>query len=124
MVYDRTSVLNVQNKSQSEFTQELSKVLASAGLDVNLDVQFKEMIPITCSSRTTTCTSFLAGISAAGDANNGLNTMGYKAKDGSTDGFVMAGHSVDGDETSVVQPYDTSTVDGTVKEFSSVASNS
>lgn len=117
------SALDQQNISQDSITQELTNLLRSANLDVELDVQFHEITPITCSSRDTSCSIFLAGISAAGDLNNGLNTMGYKATQGTTVGFVMAKHSIDGDETSVVQPYDTTTVDGTVKTVSGSSSN-
>ena len=117
------STLDKQNVSQETFKQELLNLLQSESLEVELDVRYHDVTQITCSSRTTSCSTFLAGISAAGDLNNGLNTMGYKATKSSTVGFVMAKHSIDGDETSVVQPYNTSTVDGTVKEVSASTSN-
>jgi len=117
------TLLEEQNISQASLTSEISNLVSSANLNVEINVELGEMEKITCSSRSANCSTFLGGLSAAGDANNGLNTMGYKAKNGSVVGFVMAEHSIDGDETDVVQPYTSSTSDGTVKEVSGSLSN-
>jgi hypothetical protein len=77
------------------------------GIPVVIDYGKEELISCVNNDNQDECDPLVGGISIA-DQNRvpDLNTLGYKAFVGTTEGFVMPRHSVDGVDSIIVQPGD------------------
>ncbi len=105
-----TIVLEEMSITEKQISRDISKLVKNSFTDVKVDVVFTEFKEISCASKTTDCATMISGISATVKYDTDINTMGYKAKDGSNVGFVMTAHSVnDNGNANIQQSHSSST---------------
>lgn len=88
--------------------------------DIPIDVQYGKTETISCSSRTSNCNPVIGGISISqtGQSSSQSSTLGYYAKDlSSNPGFVIAGHAAGFNGQTIVQAGGTSNSVGTVTAY-------
>lgn len=87
----------------------------------NLNVVLEQGITrdIACSARDASCDPVYGGLAVSNEdeIGTGNSTMGYKAKLGSTVGFVMTAHGAGGSNNDIVQPDDVNRVIGNVDAY-------
>lgn len=79
------------------------------GNDLTLKLELGSFEKISCSARDDDCRPLIGGLTVANEDETGddhLGTLGYKAKVGSTVGFVITGHQAGAQGKDIIQPHD------------------
>jgi len=89
------------------------------GNNLTVELEYGEFTNTACSARDASCNPVYAGLSVSNEdeIGTGFSTMSYKAKLGSTVGFIMTAHGAGGSNNDIVQPDDINRVVGNVDAY-------